>query len=44
MFRESVIAETTSAFEELTANASRSLTEWLTGNLYVFRAWALHRL
>ncbi|WP_416047113.1 SDR family oxidoreductase [Cupriavidus basilensis] len=38
MFRESVIAETTSTFEELTGKAPRSLTEWLTDNLDVFRA------
>ena len=38
MFRESVIAETTSTVEELTGKAPRSLTEWLTDNLNVFRA------
>ncbi|MFJ1255691.1 SDR family oxidoreductase [Cupriavidus sp. CuC1] len=38
MFRESVIAETTSTVEELTGKAPRSLTEWLTDNLDVFRA------
>ena len=38
MFRESVIAETTSTVEELTGRAPRSLTEWLTENLDVFRA------
>jgi NAD(P)H dehydrogenase (quinone) len=38
MFRESVIAETTSTVEELTGKAPRSLTEWLTDNLGVFRA------
>jgi len=38
MFRESVIAETTSTVEELTGRAPRSLTEWLTDNLDVFRA------
>ena len=38
MFRESVIAETTSTVEDLTGRAPRSLTEWLTDNLDVFRA------
>jgi NAD(P)H dehydrogenase (quinone) len=38
MFRESVIAETTSTVEELTGEAPRSLTEWLTDNLDAFRA------
>lgn len=38
MFRESVLAETTSTVEELTGKAPRSLTEWLTDNLDVFRA------
>lgn len=38
MFRESVIAETTSTVEALTGKAPRSLTEWLTDNLDVFRA------
>jgi hypothetical protein len=38
MFRESVIAEATSTVEELTGRAPRSLTEWLTENLDVFRA------
>lgn len=38
MFRESTIAETTSTVEELTGKAPRSLTEWLTDNLTVFRA------
>lgn len=38
MFRESVIAETTSTVEELTGKAPRSLTEWLADNLDVFRA------
>lgn len=38
MFRESVIAETTSTIEELTGKPPRSLTEWLTDNLDVFRA------
>jgi hypothetical protein len=38
MFRESVIAETTSTVEDVTGRAPRSLTEWLTDNLDVFRA------
>lgn len=38
MFRESTIAETTSTVEVLTGKAPRSLTEWLTDNLSVFRA------
>lgn len=38
MFRESVIAETTATVEELTGKAPRSLAEWLTDNLDVFRA------
>uniref|UniRef100_UPI003F4945D1 SDR family oxidoreductase n=1 Tax=Cupriavidus necator TaxID=106590 RepID=UPI003F4945D1 len=38
MFRESVLAETTSTVEELTGKAPRSLTEWSTDNLDVFRA------
>lgn len=38
MFRESTIAETTSTVEVLTGKAPRSLTEWLTDNLDVFRA------
>lgn len=37
-FRESTIAETTSTVEELTGKPPRSLTEWLTDNLNVFRA------
>lgn len=38
IFRESVIAETTSTVEELTGKAPRSLTGWLTDNMNVFRA------
>jgi uncharacterized protein YbjT (DUF2867 family) len=37
-FRESVLGETTSTVEELTGNAPRSLTQWLTENLNDFRA------
>ncbi|WP_022976051.1 SDR family oxidoreductase [Nevskia ramosa] len=38
MFRESTLAETTSTVSELTGKIPRSLTEWLTENLDVFRA------
>jgi NAD(P)H dehydrogenase (quinone) len=38
MFRESLIAETTSTVEELTGKTPRSLTQWLTDNLDVIRA------
>ena len=38
MFLESTMSETTSTVEQLTGKAPRSLTEWLTDNLNVFRA------
>jgi NAD(P)H dehydrogenase (quinone) len=37
MFRESVLAETTSTVEELTGKKPRSLRDWLTENIGVFR-------
>jgi hypothetical protein len=38
MFRDSALAETTLTVEELTGRPPRSLTEWLTENLNLFRA------
>jgi uncharacterized protein YbjT (DUF2867 family) len=37
VFRESVLAETTSTGEELTGHAPRSLPQWLAENISVFR-------
>jgi NAD(P)H dehydrogenase (quinone) len=37
MFRESVLAETTSTVEELTGKKPRSLRDWLAENISVFR-------
>ena len=38
MFRESVLGETTSTVEELTGRAPRSLTDWLSENISIFKA------
>ena len=37
MFRESALAETTSTVEDLTGRKPRSLRDWLTENIRVFR-------
>jgi NAD(P)H dehydrogenase (quinone) len=37
MFRESALAETTATVEQLTGRAPRSLPQWLTENIAVFR-------